>query len=262
MSFFLVLFLSVDALHGQQDTIFNQTDANNMKQGFWKKTYPGGQLMYKGLFRDNKPVGEMRRYYESGSIKAFLNYDNKGEKAHARLYYEGGQLAAEGNFFNSLKDSIWLYYSYYDRSLTGSENYLKGVRNGMMINYYNTGDISEKIEWKNDKKNGIWEQYFKGGILKIKGSYVDNKLEGDFLVYYINGNTYLTGKYANNQRHGTWTFFKEDGTLELTLEYVNGKPLNEDKLTEQQQELFRMIDENEGKFEEPDETNFLIPPGR
>src|SRR5512145_3400788 len=99
ISCLLLFLLSLTTLQAQSDTIFNQTDANNLKQGYWKKSYPNGKLMYKGYFKNNKPVGEMRRFFESGSVKAILNYDNNGEYARARLYYEGGQLAARGNFF-------------------------------------------------------------------------------------------------------------------------------------------------------------------
>jgi antitoxin component YwqK of YwqJK toxin-antitoxin module len=256
---FILITLSVEA---QTDTLFNQTDARNFKQGWWKKNYPNGSLMYKGFFKDDKPVGLMYRYYETGALKAVIHYDARSEYARAKLLYEDGQVAAEGTFFNSLKDSTWLYYSYYDRSLTAMENYRKGARHGMMINYYSNGDVSEKLEWKNDKKDGNWEQFFKGGVLKMKGFYAENKLEGDFLVNFEDGKPYLKGKYNQDQRHGKWTFFREDGTVEAEMEYINGKPVNEEQLNDKQQELFRTIDANEGKFDEPDETNFLDPSGR
>ena len=258
----LTLTLSTSSLVAQSDTLFNQTDGNGHKQGWWKKSYPNGKLMYKGFFKDDKPVGPMYRYYETGAVKAIIKYDNKSEYARAKLLYEDGQLAAEGNYYNTLKDSTWTYYSYYDRSVTAHETFHRGARHGMMINYYNNGDISEKLEWKNNKKDGLWEQYFQGGILKMKALYVDNKLEGDFLVNFENGKPYLKGKYLHDQREGVWSFFNEDGTVEAEMEYVNGKALQEEQLTEKQQELFRTIDANEGKFEEPDESNFLNPPAR
>ncbi len=262
-TFFLGFLLSICYVaYTQSDTVFNQTDANKLKQGWWKKAYPDGKLVYKGFFKDDKPVGPMVRYYESGAVKAILNYDAKSEYAHARLLYEDGKLAAQGVYYNSLKDSTWSYYSYYDRTLTATESYQKGMRQGRMTNFYSNGNVSEVLNWKNDKKHGVWEQYFPGGKLKMMGYYTDDKLEDDFLVNYDNGNPYLKGYYVNDKRQGKWTFFKEDGTVEAEMEYINGKPLNEEELTEKQQELFRTIDANEGKFEEPDESNFLIPPGR
>jgi len=256
---FLVLLTGSVLLRAQTDTVFNQTDAKNFKQGYWKKPYPNGKLMYKGFFRDNKPVGEMQRYYESGALKALLLYDDKGEYARAKMFYEDGQLAAEGWYYNSMKDSTWNYYSYYDHILTARETYIKGKKNGPEMHYYGNGNLSERIIWENDVKNGNWEQYFGNDVLKLKGNYLSGKLEGAFIVNYNNGKAYLNGNYVNDMRQGKWTFYKEDGTIDMAVEYMNGKTPDEEKLNDRQQEIFRMIDENEGKFEEPNETNFLTP---
>jgi antitoxin component YwqK of YwqJK toxin-antitoxin module len=258
----MALSLTTISVQGQADTLFNQTDINNLKQGYWKKTYPDGKLLYKGFFKDNKPVGEMRRYFESGALKAIFFYDKTGESARVRLFYEDGKIAAEGKYFNTLKDSTWKYHSYYSGQVTSTEEFARGLRNGMMVNYYDNGDVSEKLEWKNNKKCGLWEQYLKGNILKLKGTYSDGRLEGEFLVNYEDGKSYAKGQYLHDQRYGKWVFYSKDGSIQSELEYLNGKVVNEDKLNEEQQNMFRTIDENQGKFEEPDENNFLVPPGR
>jgi antitoxin component YwqK of YwqJK toxin-antitoxin module len=257
---FLLLFSFITT--AQTDTVFNQTDAHNLKQGWWKKSYPGGKPMYKGFFRDNKPVGEMLRYYENGAIKASMVYDKNGEYARARLFYADGQVAATGVYYNSLKDSIWCYYSYYDHSLTTRETYTRGKRNGTMINYYNNGSPSEKITWVNDRKEGPWEQYFANNTLKLKTTYKGGQLEGEFIVNFESGKPYLKGGYKNGLREGKWIFFKEDGSTDMELTYQAGVTPDTEKLDARQQDLFRMIEENKGKFEEPDETNFLTPAGR
>ncbi len=140
----------------------------------------------------------------------------------ARLFYADGQLAATGVYYNSVKDSTWCYYSYYDHSLTTRETYSKGKRNGPMINYYNNGNPSEKISWVNDKKDGPWEQYFANNMLKLKAMYKEGKLEGEFLVNYDSGKPYLKGGYKNDLREGKWIFFNEDGTTDMELAYHGG----------------------------------------
>jgi antitoxin component YwqK of YwqJK toxin-antitoxin module len=258
---FLLIFLAV-FVHAQSDTLFNQIDSHNLKQGWWKKSYPNGKIMYKGYFKDNKPAGVMKRYYETGELKAVLNYDSRGEYAHASLLYADGQLAAEGRYFNSLKDSTWNYYSYYNHALTAREEYTKGLRNGLMQHFFSNGSPSEKLTWVNNKKEGPWEQFFANNGLKLKGFFHEGILHGDFLVNYESGKLYLKGSYQDDLREGLWIFYKEDGSVDMELTYHNGKTPNEDKLDDKQQELFHMIDENQGKFEEPDETNFLVPGGR
>jgi antitoxin component YwqK of YwqJK toxin-antitoxin module len=261
-SLLILLLLFNVIIVAQTDTVFNQSDARNLKQGWWKKSYPNGKLMYKGYFKDNKPVGEMYRYYETGTLKASMVYDRNGEYARARLLYADGQVAATGVYYNSLKDSIWCYFSYYDHSLTTREIYTRGKRNGPMINFYSNGNPSEKITWVNDKKDGPWEQYFANNTPKLKASYKDGQLEGEFIVNNDSGKPYLKGSYKNGLREGKWLFFNEDGTTDMELTYHLGVTPDTEKLDARQQELFRMIEENKGKFEEPDETNFLAPAGR
>ena len=58
----LLLISSSLRLSGQSDTI-NQADAKGQKQGYWEKRGSDNTLIYQGYFKDNKPVGEMRRYY-------------------------------------------------------------------------------------------------------------------------------------------------------------------------------------------------------
>ncbi len=261
IAFMLFFTGNVVFVNAQHDTT-NQTDARNLKQGYWEKKYPNGELIYRGYFKDDKPVGEMKRFYESGALQAVLIYGETGEYVRARLFYENGNLAAEGLYYNMEKDSIWDYYSYYDESLTLKESYNKGKRDGPVLHYYIDGVLSEKMEWKDDIRHGSWIQYFTDGSVRLEAAYLNGKLEGDFIVYQEGEIPYIKGTYLNNERHGLWTFYNEDGTVDMALHYQNGTCLDEEILDEQQQEFFRMIDENKGKISEPDETEFLSPSGR
>jgi antitoxin component YwqK of YwqJK toxin-antitoxin module len=256
-SFFLLLCGIVIPVHAQSDTLFNQVDAQGMKQGYWKKYYPNGNLMYKGFLRDNKPVGEMRRYYESGGIKVVMIFDGSKDYSRSTLYYESGELAARGNYVGMEKDSTWEYYSYYDHSIKARETYTKGRRNGFAYHYFPDGTISEKLEWKDNMKHGTWEQYYANKAIMIRGSYKDDKLNGPFFVTNENGVLSVKGIFLDNLRHDKWVFYKEDGTIDVEVNYNHGNPSGEDLLTEKQKEILRMVDENQGKFNEPDETDFL-----
>ena len=70
----------------ENDTVFNNVDKNGLKQGHWKKYYPNGNLNYSGFFKDNKPVGILKRYFESGNLKAIMNFDNTGTFSETKLF--------------------------------------------------------------------------------------------------------------------------------------------------------------------------------
>jgi hypothetical protein len=46
---------------GQSGTEINKTDQQGRKQGQWIKKYPNGNIQYEGIFRDDHPVGEIKR---------------------------------------------------------------------------------------------------------------------------------------------------------------------------------------------------------
>lgn len=239
------------------DTIFNQTDENGMKFGYWKKYYPDSSLLYEGFFVNNKPRGTFKRYYDNRSVKAIMHFADDGVYSKAKLFYNNSKPAAEGWYYGNQKDSTWKYYSYYDGSLMLKEHFDEGIRNGISEKYYPNGQILEEIEWEKDIKNGTWKQYFKNGRIKLKGTYKNNKRNGDFHLYFNNGQIEMQGRYVDDYKHDTWKYFDKEGTKILEVEYKYGIPQNEEVLSEKEQEFFKQMEENLGKVKEPDVEDFV-----
>ena len=72
--FFLILpyIAHSQTIGSQSDTVFNQTDKQGHKQGYWKVKYDNGPLKYSAFFKDDKPLGLMKRYFEDGTLKAVM----------------------------------------------------------------------------------------------------------------------------------------------------------------------------------------------
>ncbi len=236
--------------HAQNDTI-NQTDELGKKQGYWEKTFPNGKLMYKGCFKDGKPVGEMRRFYDTGELKAIMFYKENSPRVQTRFYYDDGEIAAEGTYYGDKKDSLWTYYSFYTGAVTSTEYYDNGVKDGIERSYYANDQISEEIEWKNDIKDGVWNQYFEDGTIKLNTTYSNNKVSGSYAYYWPNGILYIKGQFVDNKRHGKWLFYTDNGELKSEIDYYYGKAENEEEIIARDQEFFKMVEENIGKFNEP-----------
>ncbi|MBN2349722.1 MAG: hypothetical protein JXJ22_12820 [Bacteroidales bacterium] len=240
-----------------QDTVFNQTDQNGLKQGYWKKYFPNGNLSYTAFFVNDKPVGQMVRYHEKKGIKALMTFDKNGDYAKAKLYYENGSLMAEGNYYQSKKDSIWKYFSYYTGSLTSTERFEKGIKQGKSQQFYPNGRLFEEIYWVNDKKHGDWIQYFENGKNKMLAKYTDGQLSGEFIVFNVAGKVQISGFYKENVMHGIWTYFDEQGNPEAKINYVFGIPENQTELTEKEQEFFNLMERNKGKYSDPVPEDFF-----
>ena len=249
LSLTVALFIAT-LVFGQNDTV-NQVDTKGLKQGYWKKEYPNGKTLYEGQFKDGKPVGIMKRYYETGELRVKMFYCENSDYTKATFYYDDGEIAAEGTYCQEKKDSLWKYYSFYTGTITSTEVYNKGVKNGIEKQYYPSGQVSEETEWVNNAKHGIWNQYFDDGIQKLKAFHSYNNVNGPYTLYWPNGNILILGNYVDNKRHGNWTFFTEEGKKKFEILYKYGKAENEEDLIEQNQEFFKMVDENMGKFEDP-----------
>lgn len=258
---FLIMLFVVRQVDAQADTVFNQTDASGQKQGYWKKNYANGNLMYKGFFKNNLPDGEMRRYYESGGIQAILTYSDNGQRVFAKLYYEDGELSAEGIYRGTQKDSIWRYYSYYTNTLVSEEFYVSGKKQGLQKSFFPNGKLSEEIEYQNDVKSGKWVQYFDNGIKKMETKNQFNMVNGRYNLYYPSGTPYIIGTFIDNRRDGPWIFYEEDGKEKYRLHYTDGliNAKDEQILIEKDQQFFKSVDENMGKFEEPSIEDFYKP---
>jgi len=258
--FVSIFFLrSVSTFAQPADTLWNQTDAKGWKQGYWRTFYDNGKIRYKGYFKDNQPVGEFRRYYESGGLMAVQQYTSKGT-SYVTMYYENGQLAAKGKYVGQKRDSLWQFYSYYDKTLRLVENYREGKLHGKSVKYYPNRQPAEIIHWTDDKREGEWKQFFEDGSIKLEAVYVNDKRDGYFRLYRPNGMPEVFGQFKENLMDGEWVYFDEKGQERMHIRYRKGESLDPALVDSLQQELIKAMDANKGKYPEPTEEDFI--PGR
>ena len=254
----LLIPLYISAQNMPTDTIWNQFDQSGKKYGWWKKYYPDGTLMYKGFFVSDSPRGTLMRYFENGEKKAIMNFSDDGTSAWSTLFYMNGELAAEGKYEETLKDSTWNYYSYYTHTLSYVENYKAGQKSGPSMKYYDNGLVAEIIDWESNMKQGKWFQYFEDGSVRLSSSYLNDETNGLYKVYTSPGKLAIDGKYTNGNMDGKWTFFNEQGIIEYELLYDNGKALNDSIMEEKSIKFIEELEKNLGTIPEPDLEN-LVP---
>lgn len=241
----------------QPDTIWNSVDHLGRKQGAWRVFYDNGKVKFEGYFKDNKPIGTFKRYYDDGALFAVQTFFDNSEFSVVKMYYQTGNIAAEGRYKGKEKDSIWKYYSYYDKTLRLEENYKNGKRHGASIKYYPNGRPAEILMYSNDLKNGSWKQFFQNGTLKLDAVYKNDKRDGDYKLYRFDGTPEIQGRFSNNLMVGPWIYFDEKGKEILHVNYINGIPQNTAYFDSIQNEIFKAIDANKGKIPEPDENDLL-----
>ena len=89
------ILICIAFTHAQQVDTINQTDESGLKQGHWEKRYPNGNIQYKGNFKDNKPVGLIKRYNQEGTLIAEMDYIESSKKVYTKLYYKSEKLPSK-----------------------------------------------------------------------------------------------------------------------------------------------------------------------
>ena len=236
----------------------NLRDADGLKQGYWEAVDSNGKLVYSGYFKDDRPVGEMKRYFPTGGVRVIMNYDTSGTKVRAQFFNQSGNLVAQGNYINMQRDSVWLYYSNYAGTLSHRVEYASGKHAGKEQSFYPDGSVAEETIWKDGLKEGSWMQYFKNGQLKSTAAYIGDKLEGAFMAFYPDGKKEIEGAYRNDAPDGEWKRYDDKGTLVSTIKYTNGQITNYDELEAAQQEFFKKVEEQEGRIPEPTIEDMML----
>ncbi|MCX6332841.1 MAG: toxin-antitoxin system YwqK family antitoxin [Bacteroidia bacterium] len=248
----LLAFASVAT--GQTQDDINKTDQQRRKQGHWIRKYANGTVMYDGTFRNDKPVGEFKRFNSDNSLKSILNYSIDSKEADATIYYPNGFILSKGKYVDQLKEGTWKFYSpEINGSILNQEMYTKNLRNGLSLKFYPDSTPAEKIYYLNGIKNGEWTQYYSNGKIYLKAFYINGVLDGKFESWYDNGSRQYSGAYKNNLRDGKWQIYSEEGILKYEITYVRG--ITKDKqLDEESSRFFDMIEKNMGKIPDPEKT--------
>ena len=222
---FSIIFVLFSLVAFSQDE--NKTDAKGLKQGLWKKYHENGMTRYVGNFKDDKPIGVFKYYYDTGKIQVKMTYF--GAEAYTSVYYETGELKGTGKYVNQKKDSTWTYYDL-DGYKTATEFYTKALKDKIWYVYFQDGKIAEEKEYSNDFENGMWNQYYDDGKKKMEAIYTNGALEGKAVYYNSSGKRSVSGYYYHGTRNGVWLYFEEDGNkIKKKEEYDKGRRIDVNK---------------------------------
>ncbi len=233
-NFAILLFcLSIGAINAQEKV--NQTDAQGRKHGLWKKYHENEQLRYIGRFDHGVEVDTFKFYFEDGNLKA-KNYFRKKGVVYSWQYGGENQLAAEGLYIDTKRDSVWTFYDI-DGNLLSREAYLNDLKHGESITYFDNGRKAEIINYKKGKREGAWRQNYETGKPKSKGTYVNDVLEGEVTYFYANGKPRIKGQYRKGKMHGNWYFFDEFMQIEKKEEWRYGQQIKDEEDKPKEEEI-------------------------
>ena len=118
-------------------------------------------------------------------------------------WHPNDKLAAEGEFWNDMKDGKWK-------------------------EYHSNGQISMDYEYKQGIKHGKWTEWHRNGQLKLQCEYSNGKKNGREIEWYKEGMKRFEGEYIMGEQQGKWVTWSKDGTIKSVVFYDKGKIIEKD----------------------------------
>ena len=70
-------------------------------------------------------------------------------------------------------------------------------------------------------RDGFCTAYSDSGYMSVRGQYIDNKRTGEWINYNANGNIWYTVKYVADKKNGSLISYYKTGEVKRRCEYVN-----------------------------------------
>ncbi len=230
----------------------NVTDSLGRKQGQWAKKYPNGRYSYEATFKDDRPVGKIRRYYDDGKLSMTISYDTN-DTCRVVSYYPNKKVEYRGQYFNKLREGTWYFYSAEGYPLS-RETYSHGVLHGIRQILFEDGHVYEATTWVDGLREGPYIRYFISGTKQVESAYHKDELHGRFREWGSDGGLILDGTYDNGTRVGTWKVrYLDAGNLKSTIIYDNhGIVQNRAEADSIESLRIKYYEDQKGRFDDPE----------
>lgn len=231
----------------------NYKDAKGLRQGEWGTKYPNGRYRYEATFKDDKPVGKVKRYDEDGRLVAVLTYQANGIVTSI-TYHENGKMESKGKYKNQKKEGTWTFYDHNER-LIMEVPYSDGKEHGIAKLLYENGKTLEMTTWVDGMKEGPYTKYFVSGQKEVEATYSKNELNGPYRVWGSDGKIVNDGQFAYGVKVGRWKVrFPQEGNYEVTILYdKHGLVINRAEVDSVENLRIKYIEKQLGKHRDPEE---------
>ncbi|WP_212217064.1 toxin-antitoxin system YwqK family antitoxin [Carboxylicivirga linearis] len=233
--------------------------------GKYKYFHENGKLRIQGNYFNGDHDGMWEYFYEDGSKKNMYSYYADEKDSICLTWHKNGQLKErESYFIGELQGDAYQYDEYgelmikliYDENELVAYQYNKGgdlcdtifvkgpdykieayfnngqksyevdykdfVRNGTLLKYDSKGQLKVKRELKDGLYNGLCENYYANGQLQSEYKYKDNLQEGEERIYYETGKLKKIINWKGDKQHGLTQYYNEAGKLTQEVMYDNG----------------------------------------
>ena len=201
-------------------TDYGAVDSMRNKVGIWTEYHNSGEFRGKGLYANDKRIGEWIFYYPNKQVEQKGKYDKKGRAQGVwKWFYENGALMREENYIDNKREGAMTEFTEDGKIITKGE-FIDDMQEGLWI--YETPEYKEIGKYVNDKPDSLWKRYYMPKEkLRYEGNFLNGDEDGIHTWYYENGKKSTQGLYSGGMRQKDWKFFDEYNINYLTITYEN-----------------------------------------
>jgi antitoxin component YwqK of YwqJK toxin-antitoxin module len=199
---------------------YGAVDSLRNKIGIWSEFHNSGEFRGKGLYANDKRIGEWIFYYPNKQIEQKGKYDKKGRaQGEWNWYYENGALMRQEFYIDNKRDGMMTEYTEDGKVITKGE-FIDDMQEGLWV--YETPEYKEIGKYVNDKPDSLWKRYYMPKEkLRFEGKFLNGDEDGQHTWYYPTGRKMTQGSYTGGMKQNDWKFYDEVGFNYLTIFYEN-----------------------------------------
>lgn len=205
--------------------VWNQTNANGVKQGMWRGYYAESKrLRYEGQFDNGIETGVFKFYDDTKAqtVIATRDFSKRPGSAYTIFFDQKGNKVSEGYVKDKKYDGLWTYYHLASKQIMTKELYHNGALDSIRTVYYSSGKVAEQCSYKEGSRHGSYKKFTETGLLLEDSNYVSGKFEGPASFFDGSGKIASKGIFKNGAKHGIWEFYV-NGVLQKTEKYPRRK---------------------------------------
>lgn len=199
---------------------YGAVDSLRNKTGVWSEYHNSGEFRGKGLYVNDKRIGDWIFYYPNSKIEQKGKFDKKGRaQGDWKWYYENGSLLREEIYLDNMRNGVMTEFTEDGKIITKGE-YVDDMQEGIW--FYETPEYKEIGKYVNDKPDSLWKRfYMPKEKLRFEGRFLNGDEDGKHTWYWENGRKMTEGAYTGGMKQNDWKFYDEAGYNYLTIFYEN-----------------------------------------
>lgn len=205
------------------------------------------KIKFEGNYKDGKPFGHVKKWYQNHKLESNENYLAGGIKDGYQLYYYEKGSPRDSSYFENGQPEGKHRKWHLNGKKESEESYINGILDGKSLTYdengklileknYLLGRIASEISWnskgnKADEKtylrglpNGKWSNYNENGQLLSEEVYQQGEIINRLIITrYPDGKKESEKVYVKKFPSGIWKTYDSNEQLTAEIEYQNGK---------------------------------------